>query len=144
MKDVSPIKAIKHIRGNELPVIKQKQKDGDFVTADAMLKSLYSDFRKVIEQGIGQDLLSGIVSPYGRKTASLKLTRFCAMTKEDITLFHNMMSKYSCYEHSQPIETSVFLPGIADFEDDLVATEDWAKEYYKRCEAEARKAKGSV
>lgn len=67
-----------------------------------------------------------------------------AITQEDITLFHNMMSKYSCYEHSQPIETPISLPDIADLEADLVAMEDWAKEYDKRCEAEARKARGSV
>ena len=144
LKDVSLAKAIRHIRGNELPAIKRKQKEGDFVTADAMLKSLCSDFRKVIEQGIGQDLLSGIVSRYGREISSLKLTRLYAITQEDITLFHNMMSKYSCYEHSQPIETPISLPDIADLEADLVAMEEWAKEYDKRCEAEARKARGSA
>lgn len=144
LKDVSLAKAIGHIRANELPAIKRKQKEGDYITADAMLKSLCSDFRKVIEQGIGQDLLSGIVSRYGREISSLKLTRLYALTQADITLFHNMMSKYSCYEHSQPIETPLPLPDIADLETDLITMANWAKEYDKRCNAEAHKSRGSV
>lgn len=144
LKDVSLSKAIRQIRGNELPAIKRKQKEGDYVIADAMLKSLCSDFRKIIEQGICQDLLSGIVSRYGREISSLKLTRLYAMTQEDITLFHNMMSKYSCYEHSQPIETPLSLPDIEDLEADIDIMEKWAKDYEKRCEAEAHKARGTT
>ena len=107
-----------------------------------MIKSLCSDFRKVIEQGISQDLLSGIVSRYGREISSLKIPRLYAITQEDITLFHNMMSKYSFYEHSQPLETPISLPDITDIEIDLNTMETWAKEYDKRCETAARKAKG--
>ena len=142
LKDVSLVKAIRHIRGNELPAIRRKQNEGDFVAADSMIKSLCSDFRKVIEQGISQDLLSGIVSRYGREISSLKIPRLYAITQEDITLFHNMMSKYSFYEHSQPLETPISLPDITDIEIDLNTMETWAKEYDKRCETAARKAKG--
>ena len=142
MKDVSLVKAIRHIRGNELPAIRRKQNEGDFVAADSMIKSLCSDFRKVIEQGISQDLLSGIVSRYGREISSLKIPRLYAITQEDFTLFHNMMSKYSFYEHSQPLETPISLPDITDIETDLNTMETWAKEYDKRCDTAARKAKG--
>ena len=143
LKDVSLKKAIKHLRANDLQEIKRKQKVGEFGTADALIQSLCSDFRKVIEQGISQDLLSGIVSRYGREISSLKLTRLYAITRKDITLFHNMMSKYSCYEHSQPIETPLALPDISDLEADLVAMEEWANKYDKRCQDEVRKARGS-
>lgn len=144
MKDVSLSKAIKHLRGNEVPEIKRKQKEGDFAMADCMIKSLCSDFRKIVEQGIAQDLLSGIVSRYSREVSSLKLARLYAITPEDITLFHNMMSKYSCYEHSQPVEAPISLPDISEIEEDLNYMEDWAKKFEKRCQAEAEKMRGMV
>lgn len=143
LKDVSLSKAIKHIRGNELPAIKRTQREGNYAIADALIQSLCSDFRKIIEQAIGQDLLSGIVSRYGREVSSLKLPRLYALSQADISLFHNMMSKYSCYEHSQPVETPVSLPDISDIEADLNTMADWAKEFDKRCEAEAKKARGN-
>lgn len=143
LKDVSLAKAIKHIRGNELPVIKRTQREGNYAIADALIQSLCSDFRKIIEQAIGQDLLSGIISRYGREVLSLKLPRLYALTQADISLFHNMMSKYSCYEHSQSVETPISLPDISDIEADLNTMAEWAKEFDKRCEAEAKKARGN-
>lgn len=142
LKDVSLIKATKQLLSFDIPAIKKAQRNGQFTEADQLTRTLCSDFRKVVEQGIGQDLLSGIVSRFGREIFSLKLPRLYAMTQEDITLFDDMMTKYSYQEHSQPVEAPINLPDIADIEADVKKMQDWAKAYSNRCENAVKKARG--
>lgn len=123
---------------NDIPKIRKAQSNGEYDIADKMIKALCSDLRSVVEQSIGQELLCGILSRFDRNVSSLKLPRLMAMTKEDVGLFHKLMSKYSCYEHSQSIETPISLPDIKSIEEDVIAIRDWGIGYKKRCD-EAQK-----
>ena len=134
--------ATKKLLGDDVVKIKKLQKEGDFDSADAKILSLCMTFRNVIEYGVEQNLLSGIISRFGRNVSSMKLPCLCAITQDDVALFHGMMTKYSYYDHSHSIELPITLPDIATIEADLVVMQNWAKQFAKRCEAEQDKAKG--
>lgn len=133
VKAISLNSAMCEFLKNDISKIKKAQQNGEYDVVDFMIKALCSSFRSVIEQGIGQDLLCGIVSRFSRNVSTLKVPMLMAITKEDIELFHKMMSKYSCYEHSQSIETPNSLPDIKSIEADVIVMRDWATEYRKRC-----------
>lgn len=133
VKNINLHSAMCEFLKNDISKIKKAQQNGEHDVADLMLKALCSSFRSVIEQGIGHDLLCGIISRFGRNVSTLKVPMLMAITKDDVELFHKMMSKYSCYEHSQSLETPIFLPDITSIEADVIVMRDWASEYKKRC-----------
>ena len=107
-----------------------------------MLQSLAARFRNLVEQGIEHELFYGVVSRFDYRVLSQKLPYFFAITEQDIDLFHRMMTKYSCYDHSHSLETASPVPEIDDLEKDLNAMLDWAKDYKKRREEAKKKMDG--
>lgn len=122
--------------------IKKEQKAGNYDLADHMLQSLAARFRNLIEQGIEHELLHGIVTRFDYRILSQKLPYLFALTEQDVSLFHKMMSKYSCYDHSQSIEKLAPVPEINELEKDLSEMLVWANDYKKRCDEAKRKAEG--
>lgn len=47
------------------------------------------------------------------------------ITPEDCSLADGLMSKYSCYEHSQSAEAPVFIPEEAELRRDIEALKSW-------------------
>jgi hypothetical protein len=134
--------AVNNLIGYDVAAIKKDIKDGNFDDADSKTHALCTKFRNVIEYGVEQNLLSGIVSRFSRNVSTQKIPCLNAITQEDVFLFHSMMTKYSYYDHSHSIETPLPLPDIEDIEADLIRMRDWAKTFGKRCDAEQDKAKG--
>lgn len=122
--------------------VRAAQEAGDYETADSIIQTLCSDFRKAVEQSIGADLLSGIISRFDNRILSMKLPRLSAITKEDVELLHGMMTKYSHYEHSQSAEAPVPLPGVDEVKGDLETMQAWAKEFSSRCKQAEERANG--
>ena len=122
--------------------IKNAQKEGNYDVADHMLQSLAARFRNLIEQGIEHELLYGVVSRFDYRVLSQKLPYLFALTEYDIGLFHRMMCKYSCYDHSHSIEIPAPIPEIDDVEKDLNEMLEWVKKYKKRREEARRKIDG--
>lgn len=134
--------AIRQLLGENVVRIKKLRREGDYDTADTKILELCTIFRNVIEYGVEQSLLSGIVSRFGRNVLTLKLPCLYAITQEDIALFDSMMTKYSYYDHSHSLETPIPLPDIADVEADMQTMLTWDKEFTKRCKTEQDKSKG--
>lgn len=134
--------AANKLLNHDVADIKKALKDGNFNDADSKTYALCTAFRNMIEYGVEQNLLSGVVSRFSRNVSTMKIPCLNAITQEDIALFDSMMTKYSYYDHSHSIETPLPPPDIADVEKDLIQMRDWAKTFTKRCEAEQKKAKG--
>lgn len=134
--------AVNNLLNYDVSAIKKDIKDGNFSDVDFKTHALCAKFRNMIEYGVEQNLLSGIVSRFSRNVSTQKIPCLNAITQEDVFLFHNMMTKYSYYDHSHSIETPLPPPDIADIEADLIQMRDWAKTFGKRCDAEQDKAKG--
>lgn len=134
--------AVNRLLQQDVPTIKKDLQDGRFSDADAKTLALCTEFRNVIEYGVEQNLLCGVVSRFSRNVSTMKIPCLYAITCEDISLFDSMMTKYSYYDHSQSIETPQQPPKIEDIESDLIQMRDWAHAFKKRSEAEQNKARG--
>ena len=135
-------KAVNKLLDEDVRIIKGYFANGNYDAADAKTRALCTTFRNVIEYGVEQNLLSGVVSRFSRNVSTLKIPCLNAITQEDISLFDSMMTKYSYYDHSHSIETPLPPPDIADVEADLIRMRDWAKAFAKRSDAEQKKARG--
>lgn len=116
-----------------IPNLKKLQEEGRYEEYDNGIKSLCSDFRKVVEQGIETDLLSGIVTRFKLSVQSRKLRYLKIVTNDDVALFDSMMTKYSEYEHSQSLERPVSLPELSDIENDIDRLKKWHEDFARRC-----------
>ena len=135
-------KAVNKLLDEDVRIIKEYFANGDYDAADAKTRDLCTTFRNVIEYGVEQNLLSGVVSRFSRNVSTLKIPCLNAIAQADISLFDSMMTKYSYYDHSHSIETPQPPPEIEDIEADLIRMRDWAKSFAKRSDAEQKKAKG--
>lgn len=126
----------------DLHKIKQAQDNGDYDLADSLMRSLCTQFRNIVERGIEQELLSGVVQRFNRNVSTLKLPRLYALSNSDISLFDKLMTKYSYFDHSQSLETPITLPSVEGIKSDLDCLIKWSKSFKKRCEDEEKKAKG--
>lgn len=125
--------ALNNIKNHDIALLKKQYKSGEYESYDNGIKSLCSDFRKIVEQGIETDLLSKIVTRFGYSVNTLRLKYLYVVTQSDIDLFNNMMTKYSAYEHSQSTERPVELPELSDIERDVDALISWCDDFGKRC-----------
>ena len=125
--------ALNNIKSRDIALLKKQYKNGEYESYDNGIKSLCSDFRKIVEQGIETDLLCKIVTRFGYSVNTLRLKYLYVVTQSDIDLFNNMMTKYSAYEHSQSTERPVELPDLGDIERDVDALIAWCDDFGKRC-----------
>ena len=99
-----------------------------------LAKSICSDFRIVIERIIENVFLADVVQRHRRqiKTLGREIFKLTRITNEDCKLVHNMMTKYSSYEHSQAPEAPVEMPSPEDLRADLDTILAWHDEYKRR------------
>lgn len=131
--------ALSLMKTKDVVNLKRKYKDGDYDSYRNGIKSLCSDFRTIIEQGIETDLLSNIVNRFGYSVNSLRLRYLYVVTPEDIDKFNNMMTKYSAFEHSQSPERPIQLPEISEIETDIDDMLTWCKSFQTRSNAVDKK-----
>ncbi len=92
-----------------------------------------SEFRKLIERTVEDDLLSEIVKRLRRGVQTdNRIGKLQHITADDCRYFDSLMTKYSCYEHSQSTETPSFIPEEPELRVDLEALRDWRDEFTKR------------
>ncbi|TDV99135.1 RecF/RecN/SMC family protein [Halomonas alkaliantarctica] len=117
---------------------------GAFKKYDAPLRALAlkdacSNFRILVERSVEDHLCSGIINRYRREIHTQgKLKRLNAITPEDCTMINEMMTKYSAFEHSQPMETPTWLPTPDELLVDLQTMVGWIKNFEKRAKEAAK------
>ena len=96
-------------------------------------QAICSDFRKLLERSVEDDLLYEIVKRHRRSVMTQnKLTGLVNIKNEDCEFIDKLMTKYSKYEHSQSNETPVEVPDEQTLRQDLEGLRDWRKEFKKR------------
>jgi len=96
-------------------------------------QGICSDFRKLLERTVEDDLLNGVVKRHRRSvTTDNLLGKLPLITPEDCAYIDDMMTKYSCYEHSQSQETPIFLPAEPELRADLEGLRDWREGFNQR------------
>jgi hypothetical protein len=101
-------------------------------------QGICSDFRKLLERTVEDDLLSGVVKRHRRSvTTDNLLGQLPRITQEDCDFIDGLMTKYSCFEHSQSQETPAFLPEEPALRADLEGLRDWREKFHQRDRAHA-------
>ncbi len=91
------------------------------------------DFRKEIERIIEKELLSGVVERYRRSINTMgKLEHISLVTENDCKILDDVMTKYSCFAHSQPDEINTQIPSVDEIEGDICKVSNWLDEFQKR------------
>ena len=100
---------------------------------DPYAKALCSDFRILVERMVECNLLADVVQRYRRAINTLgKIDKLAKINESDCKFFDAMMTKYSRYEHAQPIEAPVTMPSPDDLETDFKALKAWHDEFINR------------
>ena len=96
-------------------------------------QAICTDFRKLLERTVEDDLLNQIVRRHRRSvTTDNRLKPLVSINREDCRLIDDLMTKYSCYEHSQSQEAPIFLPDEKELREDLESLKAWREEFNKR------------
>lgn len=93
-----------------------------------LAQGVCSDFRKLIERSVEEDLLNGVVIRHRRGIQTDGRLPFVQdITAEDCKLIDSLMTKYSCYEHSQSTEIPAFIPEYNELQADISTLKEWRK-----------------
>lgn len=128
-----PEKALNKLLNNRLPKARKLLIEHGQEVYDPYAKALCSDFRILIERMVECDLLADVVQRYRRVIKTMgKIEKLAKINASDCTLFDQLMSKYSRYEHSQPIEAPVAMPTPDEMENDFKSLKNWHVDFNKK------------
>ncbi len=112
------------------------KKAGETSGGDAyrsLAQGICSDFRKLLERTVEDDLLNQVVRRHRRSvTTDNRLTQLPLISHEDCQFIDDLMTKYSCYEHSQSSEVPVFIPEGDELGKDIEALKAWRESFRER------------
>ncbi|MHA7111938.1 AAA family ATPase [Sunxiuqinia elliptica] len=96
-------------------------------------KALCSDIRILVERIVELDFLADVVQRYRRAVNTMgKVQKLAKIKKEDCDMVDDFMTRYSCYEHSQPAETPIEIPEPVEIEKDVDKLLGWLTEFNQR------------
>jgi ABC-type lipoprotein export system ATPase subunit len=95
-------------------------------------KALCGDVRNTVEALIEFTLIDGVVLRFRRGVQTKQIHSLARVTAADCKLVEDFMTKYSCFEHSQPVDLPVTIPEPDEIEADLKKLIEWHKEFTSR------------
>ncbi|MDP2144071.1 MAG: AAA family ATPase [Gallionella sp.] len=125
-------KGLAIIQNNEIGPLRRLFNEGN-ADFDGKAKQLCSEFRILIEHTVEQVLLGEVVKRFRRSVQTMgRISALAKITPKDCEFIDGLMTKYSCFEHSQPIDITVNLPTPDELEADVKSVTDWIAEFEKR------------
>lgn len=99
----------------------------------SLAQGICSDFRKLLERTVEDDLLNQVVRRHRRSvTTDNRLGALPFIEAADCQFIDDLMTKYSCYEHSQSQEVPIFIPEEPELRADIEALKQWRKMFTER------------
>jgi len=96
-------------------------------------KMICGNIRITLEKVIEFDMMSDVVQRFRRPIITKdKIQNLAKISTPDCEYIDRLMTKYSRYEHSQPVEAPVQMPEPDELETDLTQLRDWRKEFSDR------------
>ena len=118
---------------NRLGAAKQAGEAGGSEAYRSLAQGICSDFRKLLERTVEDDLLNEVVKRHRRSvTTDNRLGALPFIETADCQFIDGLMTKYSCYEHSQSQEVPVFIPEEPELRADIEALKQWRKAFTDR------------
>jgi len=128
----NPISAVNQLHDERLAKARKALREQGSEEYTPQVQAICSDFRVLLERTIEIKLLGGVVERFRREVHTKKIPALSKITKGDCDFFDEMMTKYSCYEHSQARETPVYLPEPDELAADLLKLKAWCNEFDNR------------
>jgi len=126
-------KALNSIKNDKISKAKKVFDESGSETYYPYGKMLCSDIRIVVERIVEFDFLADVIQRYRRSVNTMgKVDKLAKIKKTDCDLINDYMTRYSCYEHSQPMETPVVIPEPNEIEADVDKLITWLAEFNKR------------
>jgi energy-coupling factor transporter ATP-binding protein EcfA2 len=96
-------------------------------------KGICSYFRIIIEHLVEKVLLADVLTRFRRSIETKgKIRDLAKIDAADCILIDDLMTKYSKFEHFQPLETPIQLPGPDELEADINRALTWLEEFKRR------------
>lgn len=128
-----PDKALTSLKNERLVKARKALIDGGSDAYYPLAKAICSDFRILLERIVEVVFLGDVVQRHRRAVHTQgKIHQLAKITKEDCDMVDELMTKYSCYEHSQSDEAQVELPDPDVIEKDIDRIIAWHSEFSKR------------
>lgn len=109
------------------------EKHQDQAVFKLQIQGICSEFRKLVERTVEDDLLDQIVRRHRRGIQTdNRLIKLPRIGLADCQFLDGLMSKYSCYEHSHSREAPKFLPSFDELNKDLEMLKKWRETFKKR------------
>lgn len=132
-----PERALKKLLDERIPQSRKVQTEQGQEAYGIHAQAISGDFRKLMERIVEIVLLADLVQRHRRAINTMgKIQNLSKIRKGDCDLVDRMMTKYSCYEHSQSTEAPGTLPSPDDLEKDIKEVLAWHEEFSKRKIAE--------
>lgn len=129
----APEKALNDLRNRRLSQATKLLEAEGSDASYPLLKAICSDFRILIERFVETHVLAEVVQRHRREVNTKgKLQNLLKLRASDCDLINDLMTKFSKYEHSQPVEAPVELPGTDELAADMKSLSDWQVEFKSR------------
>lgn len=128
-----PISAVKDLKNSKLVFARKALEVSGSDSYYPLAKAICSDFRILLERIVEFELLADVVSRHRREVNTKgKLNKLAKITNEDCELIEQLMSDFSCFEHSQSMELPVGIPDPDELDLALSKVLNWHEEFSKR------------
>lgn len=127
-----PITVLNILKNEKLRTARQAFDDGQIEVYHNQAKGICSEFRIQLELVVEQILLSEVIKRHRRDVQTKnRIHNLSKIKYSDCDLIEGMMTKYSCYEHSQSGETAVEIPDPSELEADIITILTWYNDDFK-------------
>ena len=128
-----PDKVLNNLKVAHIAQARKAFNEQDLLIYSVTITSICSNFRKLIERFVEIVLLADVVQRHRRAVHTYnKIHNLAKIEKADCDFIDKMMSKYSCYEHSQSKEATLNLPTLEELEADMDQMINWHNEFSRR------------
>ena len=128
-----PVNALRDLKNNRLKKAQKVLFEDGSDEYYPLAKSICSDIRIIVERIVEFELLADVIQRHRRSVNTLgKLDKLAKITLADCNLINEIMTEYSSYEHSQPIEAPVDIPEPLQIEESIDKLLTWHDEFKSR------------
>lgn len=128
-----PDKALNSLKGERVVKARKAYETDGYESYYPLAKAICSDFRILCERIVETVFLADVVQRHRRAVNTKgKIGNLAKITASDCNLIDELMTKYSCYEHSQSDEAPVDVPEPEEIEKDIDRMVEWHKEFTAR------------
>jgi energy-coupling factor transporter ATP-binding protein EcfA2 len=133
VREGKPQKGFLKILQDEIPALRKFYDLGMVNEVDHSAKKICSEFRILLEITVERVLLNNVVKRFRRSITTLnRITSLAKINLADCELIDELVTKYSCFEHSQPVDIGAQLPTPDEFQQDVQAVLTWMSDFEKR------------